>query len=298
MRKSLKKVAASVLAATLALTVVASMGSTADAAKKSKKAKKAAEKAAAAFDPAGSYKAFLGFQQTESWRFHNEVTDKLLGLGGSDLKEVGINYETDVMVSGENGVEKIDGTVEGVELKGNGTYTVKITGLNGVLANVPEGVSADQMKISMLYLTTNLPADAKDKVQFTDVSLKVDGNEVTLPETQFFKPETLKEGYTSLYLIDTYAKDQGEYVDSPELAMPPNDSMEITFTISGFTNDNPDAVPATPTPAPKQDDASSAASEDDDSEGGSSVNAGVIAGIVGAVVVVAGIVVVVTRKKK
>lgn len=297
MRKSLKKVAASVLAATLALTVVASMGSTADAAKKSKKAKKAAEKTAAAFDPAGSYKAFVGFQQTESWRFHDECTSETLGLTGTDLN--GLNYETDVMWSGDNGTEKIDGTVEGVELKGNGTYTAKITDLNGVLANAPEGVSADQMKISMLYLSTNLPADAKDKVQFSDVSLKVDGNEVTLPETQFFKPETLDAGYTSLYLIDTYAKGQGEYVDSPELAMAPNDSIEITFTVSGFANDNPDAVAATPTPAPEQDDASSAESADeDDSEGGSSVNAGVIAGIVGAVVVVAGIVVVVTRKKK
>ncbi len=298
MRKSLKKVAASVLAATLALTVVASMGSTADAAKKSKKAKKAAEKTAAAFDPAGSYKAFVGFQQSESWRFHDECTSETTGLEGSDVKDAGLNYETDVMWSGDNGVEKIDGTVEGVELKGNGTYTAKITGLNGVLATAPEGVQQDQMKMAMVYLSTNLPADAKDKVQFTDVSLKVDGNEVTLPETQFFKPETLKAGYTSLYLIDTYAKGQGEYADSPELAMAPNDSIEITFTISGFTNDNPEAVAATPTPEPKQDDASSATSEEDDSEGGSSVNAGVIAGIVGAVVVVAGIVVVVTRKKK
>lgn len=297
MRKSLKKIAASVLAATLALTVVAGMGSTADAAKKSKKAKKAAEKAAAAFDPAGTYKAFVGFQQTESWRCHDECTSKTLGLNGTDLN--GLNYETDVMRSGDNGIEKIDGTVEGAELKGNGTYTAKITGLNGCLDTAPEGAAADQMKISMLYLSTNLPADAKDKVQFSDVSLKVDGNEITLPETQFFKPETLKEGYTSLYLIDTYAKDQGEYADSPELAIPPSDSIEITFTISGFTNDNPEAVPATPTPEPKKEDVSSATSEDDDdSEGGSSVNAGVIAGIVGAVVVVAGIVVVVTRKKK
>ncbi len=296
MRKSLKKVAASVLAATLALTVVASMGSTADAVKKSKKAKKAAEKVVA-FDPAGTYKASVGFQQTESWRFHDEITNKETGLNGSDLN--GLNYETDVMRSGDNGVEKIDGTVEGVELKGNGTYTAKITGLNGSLDTAPEGAVQDQMKIAMLYLTTNLPADAKDKVQFTDVSLKVDGSEVTLPEKLFIKPETLKDGYTSLYLIDTYAKGQGEYADSPELAMPPHDSIEITFTISGFANDNPEAVPATPTPAPKQDDATSATSADeDDSEGGSSVNAGVIAGIVGAVVVVAGIVVVVTRKKK
>ena len=266
MRKSLKKVAASAMAAALALTVVASMGSTASAAKKK----------AVAFDPAGSYKAFVGFQQQGSWRFHDECTSETTGIGGSDL--AGLNYETDVMRSGDEGTEKIDGVVEGAELTGNGTYTAKITGLNGSLETVPDGVTQDDMKMAMVYLSTNLPADAKDKVQFTDVSLKVDGNEVTLPETQFFKPETLEDGYTSLYLIDSYAKGQGEYADSPELAMPPHDSIEITFTISGFANDNPEAVPATPTPEPtKAADSSSEADSDD--EGGSSVNAGVVAGI-------------------
>lgn len=297
MKKSLKRIAASLLAATLALTVVAGMGSTADAAKKSKKAKKAEKKAAAAFDPAGTYKAFVGFEQTGSWRFHGEIANEGAGLlNGSDLEEAGLNYETDV-VRAHEGTEKIDGVVEGVELKGNGTYTAKITGLNGSLESVPEGCSQSDMKMSMVFLTTTLPADAKDKVKFTDVSFKVDGNEIALPETQFFKPETLEKGYINLVMIDTYAKDQGEY-DSPELAIPPHDSMEITFTVSGFANDNPDAVPATPTPEPKKEDVSSTVTDDDDNEGGSSVNPGVIAGIVGAVVVVAGIAIVVTRKKK
>lgn len=279
MRKLFKKVAASAMAAALALTVVASVGSTASAAKK------------VAFDPAGSYKAFVGFQQSGSWRFHDECTSETLGINGTDL--AGNNYETDVLRSGENGIEKIDGVVEGADLTGNGTYTVKITDLNGSLTSVPDGTSPDDMKITMVYLSTNLPADAKDKVQFTDVSLKVDGNEITLPETQFIKPETLDAGYTSLYLIDTYAKSQGEYADSPELAVAPNDSIEITFTISGFANDNPEAVPATPTPEPTK-----AAEADSADEGGSSVNGGVVAAVVAAVVVVAGVVVVVTRKKK
>lgn len=281
MRKSFKKLAASALAAVMALTVVVGVGNTASAAK-------------ATFDPAGTYHAHLGFQQTESWRFHNEVTDKTLGLNGTDLKAAGLNYDTDVARSGENGVEKIDGKVQGAELKGNGTYTVKITDLNDCLTSAPDGVNAADMKMSMVYLSTDLPADAKDKVKFTDVSLKVDGKTVQLPATQFFKPETLDAGYTSLYLIDTYAKDQGEYTDSPELATPPSDSMEITFTVSGFTNDNPDAVAETPTPAPTK----AASTDKADDEGGSSVNGGLVAGIVVAVVVVVGVVVVVTRKKK
>ena len=273
MRKSLKKVAASALAAALALTVVVGVGNTASA-------------APAAFDPAGEYYASIGFQQNNSWIFHNEVMDPDgLGLDGAKLKEAGLEYRTDVMQS-QDGEKKVDGTVTGAELKGNGTYTVKVEGLNGVMQ------SADsETKMNMIYLTTNLPADAKDKVTFSDVTLKMDGNTVQLPETQFFKPETLQQGYLSLYVMDDYAKGQGEYEDSPTVTNP-NDSMEITFTISGFANDNPDAVPATPTPEPEKKDVKS------DDEGGSSVNPGVVAGIVAAVVVVAGVVVVVSKKKK
>lgn len=278
MRKSFKKVAASALAAVMALTVVVSVGNTASAAK-------------ASFDPAGTYHAYVGFQQSGSWRFHDECTSETTGLNGTDIKEAGFNYETDVFRSGDNGLEKIDGVVEGAELKGNGTYTVKISDLNDSLTSVPDGCT-DELKMAMVYLSTDMPADAKDKVQFSDVSLKVDGKTVTLPSTQFFKPETLELGYTSLYLIDTYAKDQGEYADSPELAVAPSDSIEITFTISGFTNDNPDAVAETPTPAPTK----AADTSNDSDEGG--VNGGLVAGIVVAVVVVVGVVVVVVRKKK
>ena len=278
MRKSLKKVAASAMAAALALTVVAGVGNTASA-------------APAAFDPNGTYKASIGFEQTGTWRHHGEITNEDNGLNGADVKKAGLNYETDVMRA-HDGLEKINGVVEGVELKGNGTYTVKIKDLNGALEEVPDDCNSSDIKMSMVFLTTNLPADAKDKVQFSDVSFKVDGNTISLPEEQFFKPETLQKGYISLYVLDTYAKEQGEYPDSPELAMQPHDSMEITFTVSGFANDNPDAVPATPTPEPEKKDVKS------DDKGGSPVNAGVVAGIVVAVVVIAGVVVVVSKKKK
>lgn len=125
--------------------------------------------------------------------------------------------------------------------------------------------------------------------------------DVELPATQFFKPETLAAGYLSLYLVDAYARDQGEYPDSPDVKNPA-DSMSITFTVAGFSKDNPEAVAETPTPEPEKDDASSASSsekadEEKEDEGGSSVNPGVVAGIVVGVVVVAGVVVAVTRKK-
>ena len=85
----------------------------------------------------------------------------------------------------------------------------------------------------------------------------------------------------------------GDYAASPSLVTPTN-SIKITFTVSGMTNDNPDAVEETPTPAPKADKADS---EDKDDESG--ISTPVVVGIVvAAVVVIAGVAVVVTRKKK
>lgn len=274
MRKTFKKVFASATAALLALTAIVGVSDT--------------KAQAAEFDPAGSYFATVGFQQSTTWIFHDECTSETLGLTGTKLN--GLNYETDVMQSGDDGAVKVDGEVKSVELTGNGTYTVSITGLNGVL-------TADQTaEMTMIYLSTNLPADAKDKVTFSDVTLKLDGKTVSLPEKQFFKPETLEAGYTSLYLYDTYARDQGEYAECPSI-LTPNDSIEITFTVAGFANDNPDAVAPAEDEATSDDAAtSSSAAEDSDS---SSSSFPVVPVVVVAVVVVAVIVVVVvTRKKK
>ena len=82
------------------------------------------------------------------------------------------------------------------------------------------------------------------------------------------------------------------YINSEDLKTDfqlPNDSVEVTFTVSGFAKDDPDAKEATPTPAAKSND------KKDDSK--SSVPVIPIVVVV-AVVVVAGVVVVVTSKKK
>lgn len=283
MRKSLKKLVAVASVAVMAMSMVAGVSTT-----------KTAKAAGAAFDPNGTYYAALGFQQSETWIFHDEVTSPTLGLEGTDTKEAGLDYKTDVMYSGDDGVAKLEGaTCTGVELKGNGTYTVKVEGLGGKLT---ENANA---KMTMVYISTNLPADAKDKITFSDVTWKMDGNTQSLPETQFFKPETLAGdatdgvGYTSLYLADTYAKGQGEYADSPE-PLNPRDSMEITFTVSGFANDNPDAVAATE--APKEDPAASSSSSSSATDDASSSSLPIVPIAIAAVVVVVVVVVVVKKK--
>lgn len=259
MRKSIQRVFSGVAAMALAMSVTAAAVPTGAQAAKAK----------ASFDPAATYHATIGFQQTGTWIFHDEYTSETLGKEGTDLD--GCNYDTDVMQSGDDGTTKVDGTITGAEIKGNGTYTVKVEGLNNIMQS-----DDSETKVSMVYISTDIPADAEGTLQFSDVSWKVDGVTQSLPDNYFFKPETKDAGYLSLYVQDTYAKDQGEYPDSPTIGNP-KDSIEITFTISGMSQDNPDAQVATSSAAGS---ASTAADASTNSGNHTMIWVSIIAGIV------------------
>ena len=70
----------------------------------------------------------------------------------------------------------------------------------------------------------------------------------------------------------------------------PRDSVEISFDVSGFNYDNPDAVE---TPAPTK-----AAKKTDSKKSGSTNYAAVVGGVVVVIIVIAGVVVAVKKKKK
>ncbi len=287
MRKTLKKVFATLTAATLAFAMATTIAPTTADALTSKKGEKAAK---AKFDPAGTYHAYFGFQQTGSWIFRDEWCSDTLGIGGSSLKEVGLEYDCGTLLqSGTEGLVQIEGTkVIDAEITGNGVYTVGVEGINGSLAADAESV------VSMIYCNTDIPLKAKDNpVVISDWKLEIDGSEVTLPEEIFFPAEyNDASGLLRFDAVNTYQSDKGEYPGAPTI-MTPQDSVKITFTVSGMANDNPEAVEATE--APVEDPASAPAEEaDDDSKGGSALPI-VIAVI--AVVVVAGVVVVVVKKK-
>lgn len=289
MRKTVKKVIATLTAATLAFAMAATLVPTSASAGVSKTAKKAAKKE---FDPAGTYNAYFGFQQSESWIFRDEWSSDTLGVGGSSLKEAGLEYDCGTLLqSGNDGLVQIEGTtVTDAVITGNGVYTVGVEGINGSLS------TADTAKVSMIYCSTDIPLKAIDNpVVISDWKLEIDGSEVTLPENIFFPDEYNDD--TNLLRFDavnTYQSDKGVYEGAPSFVPLPQDSIKITFTVSGFANDNPEAVEATEAPA--EDPASSTTSSDDaDDNKGSSAMPIVIAVI--AVVVIAGVVVVVVKKK-
>ena len=61
-----------------------------------------------------------------------------------------------------------DGTFEDVEIRGNGTYTLSLK----------DADLAGETTISQLHIATDIPVAESEKLQFTDVKLEINGNEI------------------------------------------------------------------------------------------------------------------------
>lgn len=293
MRKTLKKVAATLAAAALALAVTATAVPANVSAATSKAGKKAAK---AEFDADGTYHAYFGFQETGTWIFRDEWYSDTLGIDGKDMKKANLTFDNGTLFqSGTEGVTAIEGTVvQDAEIKGNGTYTVGVTGINGSLAGDSETA------VSMIYVDTDIPWAAKDNpVTFSDWKLTVDGREVSLPDDIFYPAEYIDQsGLIRFDAMNSYQKDKGEYEESPDVAIP-SDSIQITFTVSGFNSDNPDAVAAADDTASAEGGTEAAATSETVSDSSSSSSSPVVPiVIVVAIVVIVIVVVVVVKKKK
>lgn len=266
MRKTLKSVITAVMA--LALTITAVPADLASAAEANATAVEAGK---AAFDASGSkeYNAYLTFQVDQSWVFRDPMSSK----------ETGIEFENFGNVLTTLNVDEpqiVDGTVTDTKIKGNGTYTVKIEGMNGCAAS--EATAA----LKYVGFSTDIPANSG--VQITNVKLKIDGMTKLEQPTAIIDDE--EAAGTITVLCNNLYRNTEEL--KTELQVP-NDSIEITFDVAGFDVDNPDAVEATEAPA-------EAASDSADESSGISIP--VVVGIVVVAVVVIGAVVVVVSKKK
>ena len=290
MRKSLRKVAATFSALALALAVTATAVPTDVSAETSKAGKKAAK---ADFDADGTYHAYFGFQETGTWIFRDEWYSDTLGIDGSDMKKAKLTFDNGTLFqSGNDGVTAIEGTkIQDAEIKGNGTYTVGVSGLNNCLDTKGDS----ETKISMIYVDTDIPMAAKDNpVKISDVKLLCDGKEISVPSDPFYPAEyTDVSKLLRFDAMNSYQKDKGEYADSPDITVVPTDSIQIQFTVSGFNSDNPDAVAE----AADATSASSDANTTSDASTSSKKSSPVVP-IVIVVVVVAVVAVVVVKKKK
>ena len=233
------------------------------------------------FDPNGEFNVYFGVQ-TAAYSFRNAWNDNY-GLGTPEWNQI----------TGWNGNDEVvrTGTITDAVIKGNGTYSVSLTGVD---------FADDAETLNLLFLSTDIPLDKG--VNITDITVRMGGKKVYEFDESYQDPDT--KDYIKTLLINTYNdafKADNEFAYTLSAGM----DIEITFTVSGLAYDNPDAVPsgdttpvettaASTTQAASQ--ATTTASADAASQGGVSV--GVIIAIVAAVVVVAAIVVVAVKKKK
>ena len=283
--KYMKKGAALVLSGAMTLSMV----SVSSAAPKKEAAKKE-------FDPNGTYHATMGLQTaTQLWLTHIGYYDK------EQNKDFGTEKANQLWAADASAESKEPlGTFEDVEITGNGTYTLKLENVD----------FSGETTISQLHIATDIPLN--DTVKFTNVKAVIDGNEVVNFEEGWPEDEDpyLAGGMVILlfnHWRDALVQELAQNYNKAETADngwdllkgEAGESIEITFTVSGFAKDNPDAVEATPTPEPAKDDAASSSSADDSSDDSDSSSMAVpIACGVAAVVVIAVVVVVVVKKKK
>jgi cobalamin biosynthesis Mg chelatase CobN len=95
--------------------------------------------------------------------------------------------------------------------------------------------------------------------------------------------------------VNAYQKDKGEYADSPDIGTP-TDSIQLTFTVSGFNSDNPDAVEGAGDATSTNDDGTAAATSEVSSD--SSSSSPVVPVVIVIIVIVVVVVVVVKKYKK
>lgn len=259
--KNIEKIAMTVSASAMLMAVaVTALPNTVDAATPvSKEAKKAGKKK---FDPAGTYHAYFGLQQTQTWIFRDPWYSDTLGLHGTSFEGSDCTFN-DFCQSGPDNLIKLDAKVTDAEITGNGFYTVSLENINKGLAS--SDPSAD---LAMVYVDTDIPVSAKDTIQISDVKLYMDDMPITIPKEIFYHwKEEAESNLIRFDVVNSYQKEQG-YYESPSVVAP-SDSIKITFKISGMAKDNPDAVEPTPTPEPEKDDAAADNEKDDDSSSGS-----------------------------
>ena len=276
---NLKKMVALTLAG--AMTLSLATGAQADAAKKKK------------LDLNGKYHATMGIQtSTKLWYtrmgYYEKTQNKYYKTDKAD-KIVYTNPDTQEETTAV-------GTFTDAEIAGNGTYTLKLEGADF------QGETA----ISQLHIATDIPLN--DKIKFTNVKAKVDGREVAsfdegVPENE----EPYLQGGTVILLMNHWRPElvkqlqENGLSESAEsgydlLKGTTDESVEITFTVSGFNYDNPDAVEATPEPTQAADSSSDSSRTSSGSED-SGVPVVPIVIVVVAVVVIGGVVVFKSKKK-
>ena len=130
------------------------------------------------FDPNGTYHAYLGVQ-TPTWIFRNSYDDATYGKDSGCFDQLGF-VDGDWIAQG--------GTFTDVEITGNGTYTVSLTGYDFSGQFDGAAILGDEGLFNLLFVSTDLPVN--DEVVISNIVLKMDGKTITELESAFLDPDS------------------------------------------------------------------------------------------------------------
>ena len=232
------------------------------------------------FDTAGTYNAYL-MLQTPAWTFRNAWDDEYYGINGSGWESIGNTWGQYLVHTDAAKAGMTWGTVTDTEIKGNGTYSVKITDFGTLFSD--DFASAGQDYFNIIAVSTDIPFGAA--VEITNVKLIIDGQSRHTQATAVINEES--GDYIQIMIQNIWNDAVKEISYYPA----PSTSLEIQFTISGFSYDNAEQSQTNePTVTPTEPKA------DDTTEPSSPIVPIIIAVV--AVAAIAVVVVVVLKKKK
>ncbi|MBR6275233.1 MAG: hypothetical protein IKR27_09530 [Lachnospiraceae bacterium] len=280
------------------------------------------------FDPAGKYNGYFCFQ-TPKYSFRNDWNDTY-GLNYTDDRNMDYFHQVTGWEEGDTQTPiTMPGTFTDVEIAGNGTYEVKVSGLE-----FSDSEFAEQDYFNLIFLSTDIPKNGGAEI--TDIKLNVDGNDI-----EGIAPEMNDEILEyQQYSIQNKWSGEPKVQKIPYFVVPCKE-MTITFTVSGFNYDkagseesssaadpaesssaessSAESAPAESSSAAPAESSSSAADSSTKSDSSSSAAASssssaadsssssssgglgtpaIIGILAGAIVIVGGIIFAVTKKKK
>ncbi|MCD7708324.1 MAG: hypothetical protein LUI02_00445 [Clostridiales bacterium] len=159
-----------------------------------------------------TYHAYIGFQ-SPAYSFRNEWADGSYGYGTDEFNQI----------TGWAGSDEVTvpGTFNDAEITGDGTYTVSVTDIDW-----GDYYGDESTAMNLIFVSTDIPDDGS--ISVSDVSLKIDGNDVSLASAGALA-NVDEEEYFVINIQNMWNDDLKEigYYNTPM------SSIEVTFTISG-----------------------------------------------------------------
>ncbi len=233
----------------------------------------------------GTYNAYIGFQ-SPSYSFRNAFDDATYGRDTEYFNQI-TGWDA------SNNAITLPGTLTDTEIAGNGTYTISA---NGIEFSADDFASQDHM--NLIFISTDIPNTGA--ITISDIKLNINGRDVSC--NPIVSPDSID--YLNMLIQNIWNDDVASigYYDVPVT------DISITFTVSGFNYDNPDATGETTDAAAEEEAVSEAPAEeasetpslDASAETSTSGTSPVVVVVIVVVVVavVAGVVVVLKKKKE